>query len=427
MVSVMNLDYKIIFCGRTIYNEITVNGNTEEIRVGTVSGCIARFSQKAFNQDFQFTLERINNGWTAKCIFGVLFEHSTGLRQSIDFTQGDSISVYSKDSKHELFKVICLLSFENLHKPFDSRIDLRKYQSVTLGTEITNNIQIIGMANADEYIKLENSGNYLRLSVSKTAYGVYVNGSRIIGIQKIKNKDFISCGYYDFFFSDGYLYISSLEKIKINSLSVERLSDSKSTFVYPKFNRNSRLKKEISTEKITVLDPPEIPKKPKENLIMTLFPSIMMLVLILILRGVMNSNMGMYIIFSACTMSLGIITSIFNYRKSKKEYKESLIERENTYKNYISRKTQEITEIRNQELMDLRVMYPDSDQTINRVFDFSGDLFDRTLTDDDFLHIRLGIGKRKALREITYKKKESLVIGDSLQNMPESLSTDFLN
>ena len=42
------------------------------------------------------------------------------------------------------------------------------------------------------------------------------------------------------------------------------------------------------------------------------------------------------------------------------------------------------------------------------VKDFSGDLFDRSENDEDFLHVRIGIGSLPAKRVIEYTKRKLL-------------------
>ena len=56
---------------------------------------------------------------------------------------------------------------------------------------------------------------------------------------------------------------------------------------------------------------------------------------------------------------------------------------------------------------------------------FSSDLFDRQMQDDDFLLVRLGLGNIKSSRNIEYKKQERLELEDDLQLIPEKISDEF--
>lgn len=59
------------------------------------------------------------------------------------------------------------------------------------------------------------------------------------------------------------------------------------------------------------------------------------------------------------------------------------------------------------------------------VDDFSADLFNRSPEDDDFLEIRLGTGRNRAVREIDYKKQEKLECTDELANKPGEIAEKY--
>lgn len=422
----MEFGYNLVFSGRTIYNEIDVSNDAGIIGIGTIAGCRARFSRDIFNRDFLVTVLKKDSKWEIKCEVGVYIDKDGMKLSNICIQQGDFIPICAYDDGTELFKLTCLINYNENGQNFDARVDLRGFQQMTIGVLPDCNLRLLDITESNENIKLDNAGGYLRLSITNTDLGVYVNGNRVVGITKIKNHDFISLGPYSFYFYEADLYCSKSDRIYFKGVSVEKVLESKSALEYPKFNRNTRIKEVLSHEPITILDPPGIPQKPTDSLLMTLFPSLAMLVLIIVLRGVLSSTGGMYVIFSVCSMTLGIVTSVINFRKSKKAFKDSIKEREDTYKAYIERKQEEIDNARRIELNKLIEQYPDQSVTLSRVFDFSGDLFDRTLRDDDFLHIRVGKGDRKAARVVEYKVKDSLVLGDELQLIPEKLATDLL-
>lgn len=422
----MGSGYRLVFCGRTVYNEIDVASGTELVGIGTIAGCRARFSKEHFAQDFLVVVSKTKMGWHLSCENGVFFKCDSKDVLHVDVQQGDFVSLCSSSSKEELFKIGCLTNYEDTSTVCDACIDLTGKQQIIIGNSIGADLRLTDLDVTDECFKLENSGSYLRLSVSKTALGVYVNGSRAVGITKIKNHDFIACGPYIMYFSEAKLYISNSDHI-VTTIPLEKLVESKSALIYPKFNRNTRVKNVYSSVPIPVLDPPDIPQKPTDSLAMTLLPAVIMLVLVIVLRGVMSSSTGTYVIFSVCTMALGILTSIMNYRKSQKAYKDALQSRKETYSSYIARKRDEIISARKNEFDVLVENYPSANETISRVDKFSGSLFDRTLQDDDFLHIRVGKGKRAAFRKITYKPKDSLVLGDELQVIPEQIEEEYRN
>jgi len=70
-----------------------------------------------------------------------------------------------------------------------------------------------------------------------------------------------------------------------------------------------------------VLDPATIPVKPELNIVTSLMPAIAMFALVVVLRGVMSTTGGAFVLFSICSMGLGVVTSIISIFEKKKKYK----------------------------------------------------------------------------------------------------------
>jgi len=190
---------------------------------------------------------------------------------------------------------------------------------------------------------------------------------------------------------------------------------------YPEFSRNTRIHFSVNDEKIEILDPPTKPEKPKNNLLMTLLPSVGMLVASGAMAFVGGTTM---IIFSAISGGMAIVTAILSLIQSNKDYKKDSEERIAKYNAYIQKKRSEIKNYRDEERARLNNIYIDAEKEQELLYSFSGNLFDRISTDEDFLKVRLGIGKVEAIRKIDYKKQERLDAEDDLQEIPERISEE---
>ncbi len=60
-----------------------------------------------------------------------------------------------------------------------------------------------------------------------------------------------------------------------------------------------------------------------------------------------------------------------------------------------------------------------------RVLNFSGEIFDKTLDDDDFLRIYIGKGSIDAEKKISFKKQERFASTDELVLLPEQLYDEY--
>jgi S-DNA-T family DNA segregation ATPase FtsK/SpoIIIE len=124
-------------------------------------------------------------------------------------------------------------------------------------------------------------------------------------------------------------------------------------------------------------------------------------------------------------MSMGALTSVITLITGKRKYKKDTKERIEKYKKYIEEKKEEFVKSRNEELLLLNEIYRDQRENLDAVLSFSGELFDRTKADEDFLFVKAGDGTCDAIRKIDYKKKESFSTDDELVSLPEMLSKEF--
>ena len=84
---------------------------------------------------------------------------------------------------------------------------------------------------------------------------------------------------------------------------------------YPKFVRNTRVKKVLDEEEIEILDPPSKPQKPKNNVVMSLLPSLGMLVAAGIMAYMGGTTM---LIFSGISAGMAIVTTVVGVIQGKK-------------------------------------------------------------------------------------------------------------
>jgi S-DNA-T family DNA segregation ATPase FtsK/SpoIIIE len=177
---------------------------------------------------------------------------------------------------------------------------------------------------------------------------------------------------------------------------------------------------------IQLLDPSKKPEKPELHLVTSLMPAIIMFVLVVVLRGIMSTNMGTYVIFSICSMGLGLFTSIAGIVQGQNDYKKRIKTRETVYREYIEKKEDEIKTARETELHTLEEIYYSPVKGVEKVLSFDSDCFDRIPSDDDFLDVFLGTGRKISGRQIDCKDQEQLEEGDELSQMPEEIRKKYM-
>lgn len=417
--------YKIIIFGKNIYREYELsNSENDLIKVGTTKSCQVRFNKDNFFSEFEFDLVKTSCGWQLNSGDSVYFTVDGVMKiYSRDLSHGDEITVKYQNSNGEIFRINFFIDFDVIDKNYNRIIDIGKFQTLIIGGDEKSNIHINDALLGKDNITLTIKNNKYYLTDNNTKYGVYVNGKKIDEYFEIFDYDFFMIVGYSFYLKNNQLYASRSENIKINTLKFTDVAEQQSAFVYPKFNRNTRVNYMIPSDEIEVLQPEPKPQKPKRNLVLTLIPALSMVALTVVLRGSMGG--GSFVLYSALMISVGAVTSVLAYIMDERNYKKSIDERRQKYLKYINEKENEVREKRKNELIILDKIYKSIEYNINTVKDFGKELFERDINDDDFLFVRLGTGITEANCRIKYTKQEFKDIEDDLVSVPEKMENKY--
>lgn len=413
--------YKIILSSNTVYKEIELAPDAQQVKVGTSVDCDIRLRKELFFGQIELLFVKNGIEWSVHCSDN-LYLTVGDIRKLMtkNLLHGDVLEIKYQESDNLVFTMDFLIDFDDGKKKYERIIDVFGTTTLTIGAPTNCNISIGGEYVKDDVLILNKKTEGYVIDIQKTTYGVYINGKKAMSKDIIKDGDFLSISDYFFYFKDNKIWTQIHPEMKVNFL---RFLDTSSKGEYPKFNRNTRVKTVVCDETIEILDPPAKPQKPKNNLFMRLLPSLGMLVA----AGVMAFFGGMMIIMSVISGAMAIFTTIMSIKEGNKEYKVSIAERVEKYNAYISKKKREIEENREQEHIELEELFVSQLVEQERFSSFSADLFDRSRDDEDYLCVRLGSGDVLSKREINYKKQEKLEIEDDLQLIPERLCDEYKN
>lgn len=418
----MQFGYVIKITGQNLYSEAQLASSLSAYSVGTKLESDLRFRKELFFEEFELYFRMQDNQWTVSCSDNVFLDFGDIRKLATKkLKHGDTFSVKYQEPTSEIFRIEFLFDFDNENKDYTRIIDIRNVAKVVVGTATDANIVLRGDYLNNGCFELQKkTNNSYGIVIRNQGYGIYHNGQIVDANTIIKDGDFLSISYFSFYIKDGAIYTSkTVDVAGLNYFDIEEHKD------YPKFNRNTRLKSQINKDKISILDPPQKPQKPAGNILMQLLPALAMIALTVVVRGFMgNSSNSSFIIFSVCSMTLGIITTVVSMITERKKYKKETAERIVKYNEYINKKREQISQYRNDELSRLNGLYISSEEELNNIIGFSGDIFDKIADDDDFLQIRIGEGTVEAQRTIEYKKQEKFESDDELASLPEQVCLD---
>ncbi|MGN0317022.1 MAG: type VII secretion protein EssC [Lachnospira sp.] len=421
----MNARYKVTISNRNIYKEIELSKEDEFIIIGTSIDADVRLRKELFFDNIQLELRKINGIWSIFCLDNIYFNlGDTRKLMSLQLEHGISFKVCYQNSDNDLFSVDFMIDFDYERKNYDREIDLNGISSVKIGGDNSCSIIICDEYIGNDFFELKNlNGKWFAID-NGCRYGVNVNGKRIEKREEIGNHYFLSVVGYSFYYSNNRLFTSTCENIKVINMNERILVNHSTVFEYPKFIRNTRIQYELPNEYVEIQQPSSKPKNQKRSFMLSLIPTLVMFAMTIVLRGIIGGG-GTFVIYSAVSMGMGIITSIITFFKDKKEVKKEIKEREISYKKYISEKEEKIQKLRDEELRISRKIYESIDEDLQEVEHFGKRLFEKSREDKDFLKVYLGKGEVESLNPIKYNKMEFVDLEDPITLLPEEIAEKY--
>lgn len=411
--------YKITLSSNTVYKEVELTTDAQQVKIGTGVDCDVRLRKELFFGNIELLFVKNGAEWSVHCSDN-LYLTVGDIRKLMtkNLTHGDVLEIRYQESDNLLFTMDFLIDFDDGKQKYERIIDISGIASLTIGAFANCNIAISGEYVKGDALTLNKTVEGYSVNIQNTTYGVYINGKKAKSGDIIKDGEFLSISDYFFYIKDNKIWTQIRQDMVLNSLQYVDRPEQNS---YPKFNRNTRIQTIVNKDVIEVLDPPAKPQKPKENLLTRLLPSMGML----IVSAVMAFFGGAMIAMSAVSGVMAIITSIITLRESKRDYKKGVEDRIEKYNAYIAKKRVEIEKLRDDEKKILDMIYISQSEENERFKVFSPNLFDRTTNDTDFLCVKLGDGSVEANRKVKYKKQERLEVEDELQIVPEQISEEY--
>ena len=421
-----NAFYKLIIFGNGFYQEVPLAGKYQNgVIIGTTGESKVRFDKEGFFCDFTIELS-YQNEWVINCSHDIYIDSDSIIKvYSKRIAPQEEMAFRYSDSDAEFLRLAFVYNFDDIPSDYSRVVPLYELQNLCIGGPEFCMIQLTGERVGSDYITLNAGGDSYVVTVNQATYGVTLNGVEQREMSfSLNNHDFFMFDGYKFYYKEKKLYMDSKDATIIPRVPQQLQDASDNMFRYPEFVKNVRLKNTIEDQSIRILPPEKKKEQEKENLLVTLMPSLLALGLMLALRSQMSSN-PMMLIYMAGMMLVGIFTSIFTHFRQKKKLKQDEEKRVQNYTEYIKKKEKEIQEARQKELEDRRKIYIDIDEEISEVDRFDYHLFEKEKEDDDFLTLRLGTGSVEAARALDIREKEEIKNDDKLVDYPQMLKDSY--
>ena len=425
--------YRLIIQNKNVFKETYVSSDVLCLKIGTTPDSDIRLKRENFSIPIALYLQLVGNQWHIQCdelLYISSLENK--VLQDAPIQHGAFLKVFDAKNNESIFSISFLYDFALSDLSFDTIIDIRSLNKLVIGNSKGAQIFLSSKYINSEAITLtRNKNGGFQLDPTGAQKSATLNGNRIFDVSTVAEYDFIGVADYVFYLKNGVLYTALRDDIAFNGVSAQPLRDETPAFKYPKLNRSPRMLYAFDKTPIEILNPPQKPEKPRDNLALQLSPALLMIAVTVVTRsgiiqGLGNGNPS-FLIFSLATMAVGIFTSVISFVHNRNGYKKSLEEWEKDYRTYIENKRNEIEGERQAEQIALTDVYPSSEHMRDLVKTFSGRIFERSIKDDDFLYVRAGLGAIPAMREVISRQEEHIKIDSELMLIPEQICKEYEN
>lgn len=422
--------YILTIQNNNIFREVDVSRDTSLLKIGTLQECDVRLKRELFSVPVCVTLRMEENEWRISCSDGLRID-SKDIKGSKETAvrHGDILEIYGAGADAFLFKMSFSYDFTVSAMNIDTIIDIRKFNSLVIGNVPQAQIRLNSKYVGSEYITLtRRQGGVLILDAVHAPASATQNGIRVLGQSQVGEYDFIGLADYSFYFKNQVLYTAGRSDMNI-SVPSQPLRDETAAFEYPRLNRSPRMLYHFDRKPIEILNPPEKPVRPHDNLVMQMLPALLMMAVMVVTRSGLIGGMGTgnlsFVIYSAATMAVGVLMSVVSFVHSRRQYKANIEVWKSDYTSYISSKRKEIEKEQERERAALTDTYPATETIRDFVKIFSGRLYERSSKDGDFLHVRAGLGAVPALRPVTCQQEEHIKAENELMAIPRQLCSEY--
>lgn len=262
---------------------------------------------------------------------------------------------------------------------------------VIIGRDRSCDIVVLDKYVSKKHMRLLRYGDSWYFEDLNSENGVYVN-NKLFKHLTVDENDKFSIGTTNFFIKDntivfdgGNLVFSNMTSSIVSS-KVESLNDS-----YPYyFKPATRLKEDAPTDAVEIEKAPNIGSTPKISILSVLIPPLMMVGIIVAVCILTKGNITT-ILLSAPMALIGVVATVLRYNSEKRSFREKQKLRTSVYEDYLDAQIGRIEKLANIQRKSMNLDNPSTQFCMQSTKALTL-LWDRKISDDDFMNLRVGSG-----------------------------------
>ena len=328
------------------------------------------------------------------------------------------------------------VSFKSFHVFEDGEYRIGKDNTCNIiipSDVITSPYAVITRKEGRFYIRTVNFNNLIYVNNIRVSQKILETGDTIFifGFRIIILDDFILLNK-DARFNSPYV---KEEKLPVQDGElIKTIEDDNATLYLDSdyYDRQPRFTTSITEEEIKIDNPPGKVEPDDTPLIYTLGPMLTMTMTSAVsmstsIINLKNGNGTALTIIPSIVIAIAMIASTLlwpslmkRYTKKKQLKKEE--ERQKKYSEYLEEKRHKLATIRTEQYNVLIANYPDINDMQNIILNKKRNLWERQISSDDFLNVRVGIGTVPLKVKLSYAMEDFSMIEDNLKEALSSLA-----
>ncbi|MDR1068133.1 MAG: FHA domain-containing protein, partial [Clostridiales Family XIII bacterium] len=291
---------------------------------------------------------------------------------------------------------VSLTLFEKRRADYPS-VSLSGVTEVSIGRSGRKDISLSGAQVSSNHATLCKRNGAWEISDDGSRNGTYVDG-KLTSRSVLRDNAVVFMGGWKLRYARGELhFVQTPDKALIASkLASKSAAGPGSEAAYPYFMKSPRLKPETETLETEISAPPRVGEKPSVSWLSILLPPILMIVVMIAVAMMMDnsgSGMGFKSFWVTIPMSLiSIVIAAVNYNSQTKKWRDNSRTANEKYNAYLEEREIEITEAETAYISALAGINPGPGRCVSIAARRERRLWERSLTDDDFLAVRVGTG-----------------------------------
>ncbi len=231
--------YKATLSSNTVYKEIELASDMQQVKVGTGVDCDVRLRKELFFGQIELVFAKNGDSWTVNCSDNMyLTVGDIRKLMTKKLIHGDVLEIKYQESDNLVFTLEFLIDFDDGKRKYERTIDVSGVNFVSIGASQNCNIEIDGEFVKNDSLVLNKNTEGFVVDIQNTTYSVYINGKKAKSKDIIKDGDFLSISDYFFYFKENKIWTQIRNDLVVNSLNYVDRPEQNS---YPKFNRNTRV------------------------------------------------------------------------------------------------------------------------------------------------------------------------------------------